>query len=1154
MMWPSGGGFGEPLRPGGVVERVVISPPPLSVHRGRGDVIHVTTPVVVPALPPPMHRLPPGHGRLPTGADGASSPVVDAIADMTERVVATLHQTRGHPADHHPPSPPARPADAYRDDDAAARRLLQEQLADHQRLLHSRIEQQDVVLQGMHTALTLQNELRKSRRREHDTDGESDVSGRPPSHRGQKSPRGKEPQVLELRAELENVRASVCDLAREASEERTHHRESSGEFRRKSRRRDDGESDASGRPPSHRGQKSPRGKEPQVLELRAELENVRASVCDLAREASEERTHHRESSGEFRQKSRRREHDTDGESDASGRSPSHRGQKSPRGKEPQVLELRAELENVRASVCDLAREASEERTRNHEALAHSQQLLSEHERAKTDTAKMVSSAEMLAERRKGLLEVKEVELQRLRAEYHKMENEIQHLMRRNATLEADITRREAGSKQSTDDQERLRKQRAISDADCDAAKVRLSEKEAELSTLRERLSHEQHMHRNECDDFRKVIHDLTLKLEAFGSKARSAEQALAMRSTEEAHTRKDYEARPHTTELQRLGSNLALLTADLKEAHAKLRAADEEADARRAELAAAKKAARSAEAANKNLRAELDRRAADSAAGGHAAPPQQAPEPGGASFNVLVKQVHQLRSELQATAKKHEEADKKLVEARAAAEEAAALRERVARLEAELESAKLALAKETGRQAEARHAEDRFADAARTSRTESDGALREKQRQLEREVSTSRDQSRLLAAKIARLEAENKKQAEQLAVQETAQEDLLHRLKHLMHSGARPEAARQAPVHNEASILVVTPAPSNLQVAPLRSRIVTPPPDTLTPPSTPYGPLGSRMTDKRKKGFLGKGGAFGTRRNPKDKAGGAASGRCRHMTMHRRPFCELVQGEPLKHLDWVAFLERRCVSDAKRQEALDGRATESLKALADRTTKAESVQRAARNDRLRKKADSTRKAELRFEEEMRRARDRDDQFSTGLRDSLSAADSQKKRHLGHLSDEALGRRARTQGLVRKQRQDEFNSSSELTMSLVQKLSCAVPEVASSPTVKALPSLPGICSRTGPSPSHTAHVPSKSPPALGMSAGPQASAPGKGRLTKGAVDAAQEWISFRSKEANRIVNTKETLQQVYARPPANPRPEARPRTEQHRKQVARSQNI
>ena len=159
-----------------------------------------------------------------------------------------------------------------------------------------------------------------------------------------------------------------------------------------------------------------------------------------------------------------------------------------------------------------------------------------------EVAKQATQAEVLAERRKGLLEVKEVEMLRLRQEVHKVEAELQTMLRRNAVLEGEVSRLEALSRQNADEQDRLRRQRAAADADSEAARKKHLEGDVDIVKLRDRLTHEERQHRQQQDDMRTLIRDLTTKLEQTESRLITTTEQLQSKTAEAAKSVLQHEA------------------------------------------------------------------------------------------------------------------------------------------------------------------------------------------------------------------------------------------------------------------------------------------------------------------------------------------------------------------------------------------------------------------------------------------------------------------------------------------------------------------------------------------------------------------------------------------------------------------------------------
>eukprot|EP01059_Diplonema_ambulator_P010096 TRINITY_DN20094_c0_g1_i1.p1 TRINITY_DN20094_c0_g1~~TRINITY_DN20094_c0_g1_i1.p1 ORF type:complete len:541 (+),score=194.30 TRINITY_DN20094_c0_g1_i1:53-1624(+) len=125
-----------------------------------------------------------------------------------------------------------------------------------------------------------------------------------------------------------------------------------------------------------------------------------------------------------------------------------------------------------------------------------------------------NEAEVLAERRKGLLEVKEVEMQRVRSEFHRLEADYQNLLRKNAALETELSRQTSATRQHRDENERLLRQRASSDADTESSRRRVTELELENSALRTRLEKEERRHKDDENDLKSALKEAVKKVES----------------------------------------------------------------------------------------------------------------------------------------------------------------------------------------------------------------------------------------------------------------------------------------------------------------------------------------------------------------------------------------------------------------------------------------------------------------------------------------------------------------------------------------------------------------------------------------------------------------------------------------------------------------
>eukprot|EP00754_Rhynchopus_humris_P003140 Rhum_TRINITY_DN11688_c3_g1::Rhum_TRINITY_DN11688_c3_g1_i1::g.46215::m.46215 len=164
----------------------------------------------------------------------------------------------------------------------------------------------------------------------------------------------------------------------------------------------------------------------------------------------------------------------------------------------------------------------------------------QHER--DEAAKHATNAEVLAERRKGLLEVKEVEMQRLRQELHRVEADLHGALRRSAGLEADVARLEGAARTAKEEEERLRRQRAAADADAETHRKKAVEAGVETAALRERLSAEERSGRAAQEELRGLLREMTLKLEQRESRLTTAQEQLHAKTQESSTSSMRFEA------------------------------------------------------------------------------------------------------------------------------------------------------------------------------------------------------------------------------------------------------------------------------------------------------------------------------------------------------------------------------------------------------------------------------------------------------------------------------------------------------------------------------------------------------------------------------------------------------------------------------------
>ena len=171
---------------------------------------------------------------------------------------------------------------------------------------------------------------------------------------------------------------------------------------------------------------------------------------------------------------------------------------------------------------------------------HQQQSHLAHER--DEAAKLATNAEVLAERRKGLLEVKEVEMQRLRQELHRVEADLHGALRRGAGLEADVARLEGAARTAKEEEERLRRQRAAADADAETHRKKAVEAGVECAALRERLAAEERAGRAAQEELRGLLREMTLKLEQRESRLTTAQEQLHAKTQESSTSSMRFEA------------------------------------------------------------------------------------------------------------------------------------------------------------------------------------------------------------------------------------------------------------------------------------------------------------------------------------------------------------------------------------------------------------------------------------------------------------------------------------------------------------------------------------------------------------------------------------------------------------------------------------
>eukprot|EP01064_Diplonema_japonicum_P007671 TRINITY_DN1530_c0_g2_i5.p1 TRINITY_DN1530_c0_g2~~TRINITY_DN1530_c0_g2_i5.p1 ORF type:complete len:503 (+),score=95.47 TRINITY_DN1530_c0_g2_i5:47-1510(+) len=169
------------------------------------------------------------------------------------------------------------------------------------------------------------------------------------------------------------------------------------------------------------------------------------------------------------------------------------------------------IKNMNRETNDAKTEISELKTELKIVRSELQHMQSDHHHRQSSNGSS-QSAEILAERRKGLLEVKEVETQRVRGELAKLEADHQALLRKAAILEGEAARQASTSRQSQAEQDRLLKQRATADADSETLRRKLIEYEMETQSLRGRLEKQERHNRREEDDLKAALKDALQKL------------------------------------------------------------------------------------------------------------------------------------------------------------------------------------------------------------------------------------------------------------------------------------------------------------------------------------------------------------------------------------------------------------------------------------------------------------------------------------------------------------------------------------------------------------------------------------------------------------------------------------------------------------------